>query len=161
MAGAAFYDHNRAMPNPVAMDVSTAMTLRDQLKLSAFFPDITPEKVKQLFPNGGLYYFSEGEALIRQGTVSRNLYILQTGQVRVTRKKDDGTRVELAVLPAPQLLGEIALLKPDAVRTADVDAVVPSRVFRLTADDVGRLNQATPELGKHLIELAKARLAGQ
>ncbi|OIO06451.1 MAG: hypothetical protein AUJ52_12245, partial [Elusimicrobia bacterium CG1_02_63_36] len=110
-----------------------------------------------LFPKSGLYYFQENEAVIRQGTASRNLYIVTTGKVRVSQRRG-AERVELALLEAVTMVGEIALLKPDAIRTADVDAVTTSQIFCLVRDDVKRVMEATPDLGRHLVELARKRI---
>lgn len=64
----------------------------------------------------------------------------------------------VARLEAGSLFGEIALLQKDAKCTADVVAVEASRVYRLIYGDVQRVVKVNPELGQHLISLAKSRL---
>ena len=145
------------MPEPIAMNPITAQCLSRELGLTSFYPDLNPEKIKTLFPKSGLYYFQENEAVIRQGTASRNLYIVTTGKVRVSQRRG-AERVELALLEAVTIVGEIALLKPDAIRTTDVDAVTTSQIFCLVRDDVKRVMEATPDLGRHLVDLARTRI---
>ncbi|PCI32002.1 MAG: hypothetical protein COB53_12775 [Elusimicrobia bacterium] len=146
------------MPDPLDIDNLTAMQLGKVLGLESFYPDLNSGKLKSLFPNSGLYFFQRREAVIRQGTASRNLYILLTGKLRVSQKRSKET-VELAELDAVTMVGEIALLKPDAIRTANVDTITTAQIFLLVRDDVQRVMEATPDLGKHLVGLARERLA--
>lgn len=146
------------VPDPISLDAIDSEALRSMLRLDSFYPELSPEKVRSLFPTSGLYSFQEREAVIRQGTASRNLYLLLTGSVRVSRREGAAAK-ELAILHAPDIIGEIALLKPDAIRTADVDTLCRSRIYRLTCEDVKRIFQATPDLGNHLVALARERLA--
>jgi len=148
------------MPDRMGIDEETAELLRTQLKLESFYPKLTPEKVLQLFPKSGLYHFEAGEKVILQGSKARNVYILQSGRVKVI-KKAGATSTELAVLEAPAMFGEIALVNPDGIRTADVVAVVSSSIYYLRVEDVGRIMQATAELGDHLMKLAWERLGKQ
>jgi len=145
------------MADPIPIDGATAQRLSRELGLESFYPNLDSEKLKTLFPKSGLYYFQKDEAVIRQGTASRNLYIVLSGKVRVTQKRETET-VELAILDAVAMVGEIALLKPDAIRTANVDAFTTSSIFCLVRDDVQRVMEATPDLGRHLVALARDRL---
>jgi CRP-like cAMP-binding protein len=145
------------MPEPIQINGIMARALSEQLGLASFYPDLDADKLKALFPKSGLYYFQENEPVIRQGTASRNLYVLMSGRLRVTQDRPEGA-VELAVLEAINMVGEIALLKPDAIRTANVIAVTTAQLYCLVRDDVQRVMEATPDLGKHLVQLARDRI---
>ncbi len=145
------------MAEPIQIDSFTSRLLSKELGLESFYPDLDPDKLKGLFPKSGLYYFQENEPVIKQGTTSRNLYIVLTGKVKVTQQRE-AEIAELAVLDAVSMVGEIALLKPDAIRTANVVTLTTSQIFCLVRDDVQRVMEATPDLGKHLVALARERL---
>jgi len=154
------YCYILVMPNRIPVDTETAEILRTMLKLDAFYPRLSVEKVAELFPKSGLYQFARGEPVIKQGAESKHVYILGHGRVQVTQRT--GTEVrDLAVLEAPNMFGEIALIHPYGKRTADVTAVVPSSIFYLIVEDVQRIMQATSELGEHLMRLAAERLGRQ
>ncbi|KAJ8601768.1 hypothetical protein CTAYLR_006818 [Chrysophaeum taylorii] len=68
--------------------------------------------------------FLEGETIITQGAAGDAFYVIEDGEVTVTRRKDDATLEELAVLKAPDYFGEMALLD-NSPRHATVVAKSP------------------------------------
>lgn len=148
------------MPDQVPITQQTADLLKATLKLDDFYPQLTVDKLKELFPRSGLYAFQPNEKVIQQGSASRNIYIIESGRVRVTRS-DGGAVRELAVLTDGAMIGEIAVLQPDGVRTASVSTITPCTIFYLVAEDVRRVMSASAALGEHLRALARTRLDGQ
>ena len=63
-----------------------------------------------------------GTILIREGQVGKDVYLLEEGRARVYRGHDNA-RKELAVVEAPSILGEMALLDPERIRTSSVVAL--------------------------------------
>ena len=74
--------------------------------------------------------FSKGDVIIKEGNPGREMYIIQSGSVEVT--KSDGNReVVLATLSRGDFFGEMAILE-NTNRTATVKAIETSRLLVLT-----------------------------
>ena len=65
--------------------------------------------------------FEEGQIIIRQGDEADRFYIIVDGEVAVIRKTDDGAEMELAILCAGDVFGEMGILT-ETSRSADVRA---------------------------------------
>jgi CRP-like cAMP-binding protein len=74
--------------------------------------------------------FSKGDVIIKEGNPGREMYIIQSGSVEVT--KSDGNReIVLATLSRGDFFGEMAILE-NTNRTATVKAIETSRLIVLT-----------------------------
>jgi CRP-like cAMP-binding protein len=75
-------------------------------------------------------FVKKGEILIRRGEEGTALYMILTGNLKVTRYSPDGDEMILAVLGAGDFCGEMALLD-GAPRSADVIAVEETLLYSL------------------------------
>ena len=103
-------------------------------------------------------YVPAGTALIEEGELGAKAYIIQSGEVRVYTEHE-GKQVELSILGAGQIVGEMALIF-DGPRTASVVAtedcnliVITRQQFqeKLAATDT-TIRAVTYMLGKRIIE---------
>ncbi len=85
------------------------------------------------------------EVLIRQGEDADDVFFVATGRVRVQITLPDGRVLRVRTMLGGAIVGEIALYLHQS-RTADVIVDAPSEIFRLGADDLGRLEREDPEL---------------
>ena len=70
--------------------------------------------------------FKEGEVLFKEGDKGREMFVVQDGEIRITRDSKDGP-VELARLGNGSILGEMSLLD-NLPRSASGTAVRPTKV---------------------------------
>jgi CRP-like cAMP-binding protein len=89
------------------------------------------------------------QAVVRTGDPSDSFFIVTQGALDVIVVKDR-ERVPVARLSPGQVFGEMALVYMQKVRTADVVAVVPTRLLSFPFEDYQRLVTARPEIGKRL-----------
>jgi CRP/FNR family cyclic AMP-dependent transcriptional regulator len=75
-------------------------------------------------------FVRKGEILIRRGEEGTALYMIVTGNLKVSRRSPDGVEMTLAVLGAGDFCGEMALLD-GAPRSADVIAVEETLLYIL------------------------------
>ena len=94
--------------------------------------------------------------LIRQGQVGSEIYFLEKGSVTVYRGEGD-TYQFLAVLQAPTLLGERALLDTERIRTASVKALTTLRVLTFQINIFVLFLRSYPSLREKLRQLAEQR----
>ena len=95
----------------------------------------------------------KGQILIEPNSKGSGLFVIQEGTVAVqTRGRK---RVELGV---GEVVGELALLRPDGARTARVQAVTPVRCLALDRSSFRRLLESEPKLALALLETLADRL---
>jgi SulP family sulfate permease len=92
---------------------------------------------------------SDGAVLIRQGESPDDVYVLESGRLRVEMQTPDGTRVRVRSINPGVVVGEVAMYSGDP-RTADVLAEGPTVVLRLDRASIDRLEAHDPELAAAL-----------
>ena len=85
------------------------------------------------------------EVLIKQGEEADDVFFVATGRVRVQIKLPNGNVLRLRTMLGGAIVGEIALYLNQS-RSADVIVDAPSEIFRLSAEDLARLEREDPEL---------------
>jgi CRP/FNR family cyclic AMP-dependent transcriptional regulator len=105
--------------------------------------------------------YAPGEILFLEGDIGRALFILESGQVEISRANRAGDPVRVAVLTPGDYFGEMSLLD-DRPRTATAAAIEPVRVLLLYKADLEKLVRQVPHIGAaimtHLAMLLAARL---
>jgi CRP-like cAMP-binding protein len=100
-----------------------------------------------------------GAPLFAEGMAGESLFILSSGQVRITQKDGKGER-ELAVLGPGEHLGALGLLAR-STRLVSAVAVGPCEVIELTQRDFARLQPQKPQACLKLALAIAAELAGR
>jgi CRP/FNR family cyclic AMP-dependent transcriptional regulator len=100
-----------------------------------------------------------GAPLFVEGMAGESLFILVSGQVRVTQKEPRGER-ELAVLGPGEHLGGLGLLAR-STRLVSAVAASPCEVIELTQRDFARLQPQKPQACLKLALAIAAELAGR
>jgi SulP family sulfate permease len=86
---------------------------------------------------------AEGTVLIRQGDPPEDVFVLESGRLRVELVMPEGTRLRLSTVRPGVVVGEVTLYT-GVPRTADVVAETPSVVLRLSRASIDRLEAAEP-----------------
>jgi sulfate permease, SulP family len=92
-----------------------------------------------------------GEYFIRQGESSNDLFYIESGLVTVEFETLKGEVVRLRSIKSGATLGEIALYL-GGVRSASVKAESASRIYRLSAENLSRMQKEDPALAAVLHE---------
>jgi flavin-dependent dehydrogenase len=100
--------------------------------------------------------YQDGEAIVRQGEVGDCVYVILSGQVEVTVKKD-GEEVALRFLNQGDFFGEMALFDRE-VRSATVRALGRARVLTVDKNGLLRRVQEDPSLAFRIIEQMSGRI---
>lgn len=77
---------------------------------------------------------AEGEILFREGAASDAVYIIEDGDVQITKAEPDGKSVILATIGPPQMIGEMGVLD-GTPRSATARAGRPCRLKVIPKDD--------------------------
>src|SRR5262245_44584077 len=87
--------------------------------------------------------------LIHQDEAPGDVFVLESGRLRVETLTAEGTRMRLRTLRPGVRVGEVALYT-GVPRTADVVTETPAVVLRLSSDTIGRIEAEEPELAAQL-----------
>lgn len=99
----------------------------------------------------------KGRLICVQGQQAGSLYLIETGQVLLTRTDTEGEDYSLYLLGAGQLFGEGAL-HPEGVSLVTARAMTDGTVYELPAALLPRLFQFYPALARHVVNLLSVRL---
>jgi SulP family sulfate permease len=100
----------------------------------------------------------EGTVLIRQAESSDDLFVLESGRLKVEATTPEGTRMRLRSVRSGVIVGEIAMYLKGP-RTADVVAETPCVVLRLSRDALRRMEAEDPSLAAALHRRLAVELA--
>lgn len=100
--------------------------------------------------------FRDGEAVVREGEVGDQLYMIRDGEAEVAARGEGEAEVAVATLSKHDHFGEIALLK-DVPRTATVRARGPLELYSLTREDFQELLERSEELKSAMTGASDAR----
>jgi NADH:quinone reductase (non-electrogenic) len=120
--------------------------------LDLFFPrDITQLSVLR-HEHLHVHHYEPGEAIVQQGQVGRELYVILKGEVEISA---DG-KGAVARLGEREVFGERALLE-DTPRNATVVATLASDVLVMSRTDFHAMVKNMPVLNDYFTELLRAR----
>ncbi len=92
---------------------------------------------------------SEGTKLIGQGESPDDVFVLESGRLRIELVTPEGSQVRMSTVLPGVMVGEIGLYTA-APRTADVIAEIPSVVLRLSRASIERMEADEPQLAAAL-----------
>jgi len=113
---------------------------------------LPPDEMRALLHHVHPRLFAPGTIIVKEGGVGDSLYLIETGDVQVTK---DGENV--AKLDGGDSFGEMSLLTGEP-RSATVTASGEVRAWEILKDDFDRLVSSSPVLREALENLADQRL---
>lgn len=129
-----------------------------ELRAFDVFSGLTDEELAQFIRFGELVQASPEELLIKNGDPGDALYFVLSGSVRA-RMLIGLKETILARIPAGEFFGEIAMFT-QSPRSADVVAVEPTRLLRLSGEAFLLMIKETPKLaGPVLFGIARVMAA--
>ncbi|NOX88496.1 MAG: cyclic nucleotide-binding domain-containing protein [Calditrichaeota bacterium] len=117
------------------------------LKRIPLFQDLTRKELRQLERILHQRSYKKDEVIFSEGEPGVGMYIIETGQVRITL--GDEQKV-LAVLSKGDFFGEMALLL-EAPRTASAIANKPSRLYGFFQPDLFSILETYPRTGNKIL----------
>ena len=97
-----------------------------------------------------------GTIIIRQGQVGNELYLMEEGSVAIYREQAGASEL-LAILDAPTVFGEMAIVNPERVRTASVKALSNLRLLTIPVTPLVPFLRRFPTLRDKLRRLVAER----
>jgi CRP-like cAMP-binding protein len=99
-----------------------------------------------------------GQLLVQQGQVGQDVYLLERGSVCVFRGEASASQSQM-FLEAPTILGEMAILDPERIRTSSIVALSDLHLLQIPITTFLIFLRTYPVLKERLREVVAARSA--
>ncbi|HEY7676739.1 MAG TPA: ATP-binding protein [Candidatus Methylomirabilis sp.] len=127
------------------------------LRAAPVFGVLPEESLREVTASLQEETYAPGAVIFAEGDEGRDLYLLQSGTVRITVRGSDPESPPVRVVEAPDWFGELSLLTR-APRSATVTAAAGVTLWRLAGEVFDRLLERHPELAHALIQMLCARV---
>jgi CRP/FNR family transcriptional regulator, cyclic AMP receptor protein len=111
---------------------------------------------QEIFEKCGRTY-NAGDYIFREGDAGNEMFIIQSGKVKITKQVKEGVDKTLVVLGAGDFFGEMAVIDKD-VRSANAIAMEPSRLIALDEEVFEMHMQTNPKIVKKILKNLTSRL---
>lgn len=130
---------------------------RALLRANALFRELPRATVDRIVELGYTRRMQAGELLYLQGDPGEGLYLILSGEVRISATGRDGQELHLNSLSAGEVMGEIALLD-GGNRTATATATQDGMLFCIDRKDFLALVSRHPEITWQILQLLCQRV---
>jgi CRP/FNR family cyclic AMP-dependent transcriptional regulator len=110
---------------------------------------------QEIFEKCGRTY-SPGDVIFREGDLGNEMFIIQSGKVKISKQLKDGEKT-LVILGPGDFFGEMAVIDKD-VRSANASAVEDARLIALDEEVFEMHMQSNPKIVKKILKNLTARL---
>ena len=139
---------------PESLETVNRITTERQV-LQIFKSGLTPSDISEVLAGAQVMDVKPGEAIITEGDLSDDLYIIRSGSM-IVEKTLAGRPVFISYVPAGSYSGEMAMMERSP-RSTTVKAAIRSTVGKLPAEPFRELLKRKPELDKRMRSEMKAR----
>lgn len=101
-------------------------------------------------------HYSAGEVIVREGDITKDMFILQEGKVKVV-KQMAGHEIELGTMEKGDFFGEMSLLESEP-RTASIIATKPCKVLVIQAGGLLVRLRRDPTLAFEMLQKLSKRI---
>jgi len=98
-----------------------------------------------------------GELVFNEGDIGEHAYVVESGEIRISRRRDGAQELTLAHLGRGDLFGELALLD-DQPRAASATALVDCELMTLDRQSFEKQLHEHPERARRLFKVFAARM---
>jgi len=123
---------------------------------AGFLAELAPEDAAAVREHAGPRRYRVGQALMHEGQVGEEVFILVTGRVKVTCATTEGREAVLRFCGPGDLLGELSVLD-ESPRSSSVEALEPVEALVLPASDFRALVASRPQLTLALMRMLSRR----
>lgn len=102
-------------------------------------------------------WYSKGQIVIREGEAGESIYAVQEGELEVFRRRKGGGEIQVGVLHAGDIFGEMAILEKD-VRSATVRTLTEARLLTLDKKTFLRRVHEDPSLAFNMVRMMAKRI---
>ena len=121
------------------------------------FSELDNEKINKLNNLVKQREFKNGELIYLEGETGKNIYIIESGLVKLYRSNKEGNQYILRLLKAGDFFGELVLFKEEEL-SSSAEAVGDCTICMLPKNGLEKLIKSSPELSYKLLSAITSRL---
>ena len=103
----------------------------DLLSHVELFAGLPPADLAPLIADLRTRRFAAGAYLFREGDPGDHLFLIQSGEVKISRTSEAGSEIVFGILGQGAAFGELAVLEENGARSADAEALVVTECLLL------------------------------
>lgn len=144
------------------MSMTRAESKKVLLKEADIFSSLPPHEIELLAQNSEFVEYAAGEAVFGEGDSGNALYIVDSGEVVITRQDESGQKTDIARYVKGDSFGELDLFT-DSVRAAWAYTSAPARLLVFPGPGTGftAFLEEHPELSARILHKILAEIAGR
>ena len=123
------------------------------------FSSLSDQEISRIAKMTKHKLFEKGEALIHEGETADTLFIINKGQVKLSKLTVDGKEQILNILTSGEFFGEGHLFTVNEVHNYSVYAMEDTQICLLTKDDFDQMLKANPDIAIKLLGVLTQKLA--
>lgn len=131
--------------------------MRNILKSHPIFAGLEEEDYQRLEASLNRRRYRSGQIVFHMGDEGGNLFIINSGRVKVYIPSREGEELILAILGSREILGELSFIDGKS-RSATVEALEETEVYILRRQDFFNLMKERFNIAQHVLELLSMRL---
>ncbi|HEY9619608.1 MAG TPA: mechanosensitive ion channel family protein [Crinalium sp.] len=124
--------------------------------IPAFVPLDKPENLDMLAQGITLQHFGTGETVVRQGALDDALYIIISGQAKMTTRDETGQEHTVLPLNSGEFFGEMTLFSGES-SPISITAVNDLEVMMLSATVVNQMIERQPSFAREISQILEIR----
>ncbi|RCW57483.1 MULTISPECIES: Crp/Fnr family transcriptional regulator [Halanaerobium] len=121
------------------------------------FSDLDHDKIAKLNNLVKQKKFKKGELIYLEGELGKNIYIIESGLVKLYRSNEEGNQYILRLLNEGDFFGELVLFKEEKL-SSSAEAVGDCNICLLPKAEIEKLIKSSPELSYKLLSAITSRL---
>ncbi len=127
------------------------------LKIVPIFEDLGIKELEKIAAVAFQQSYSKDQVILFEEEGGQTLFIVMSGQVKISRITDDGREVILAVMAEGDFFGELSLLDGQS-RSASVICIKDAEMLLINRDDFLKLLHEIPSISIHLLRELAGRM---
>jgi K+-sensing histidine kinase KdpD len=128
-----------------------------RIRHNTLFTNVSPRQISAVIPKLSVERYPRGTMIFDESQPGRDLYLIISGKVRITKFTRGGIESRLALLHEGDFFGELSIID-GAPRSARVEAVEASVIARLTASEFRTLIRSSDVFTLNLLQNLAFRL---
>ncbi len=127
------------------------------LKRVPIFSELAPKDLERISAVAHLRTYSRDQMILIEEDTGQTLFILMSGQVKISRISEEGREVILAVMAEGDFFGELSLLDGQS-RSANVTVIKEAEILLIHREDFLNLLSEFPTIGINLLKELASRI---
>ncbi|MGK0464862.1 Crp/Fnr family transcriptional regulator [Clostridium sp.] len=123
------------------------------------FSFLSDDELIKIIDMTGHKVYNKGEMLCSQGEKSDTLFIINEGQVKISKLTKEGKEQIVHIFTGGDFFGELSLFSSDELFNFDAYAISNVKICTLTKQNMDKIIMSNPEISLNLLQVISKRLS--